>query len=264
MTILEEIIEVKKEEVKKLRTDFTISRFTDSEFFSKKCLDFFEAVSKPSKLNIIAEIKKASPSKGIIRESFNHLEIADIYMNTGVDAISVLTDRNFFKGNLSYLYDIAKIKSVPVLRKEFIIDEFQIYEAKANGADAILLIAEVLSENQIKELTHCAYELGLQVLLELHEEEEIYKIDFSLNKIAGINNRDLKTFKVDLKTTGLLGKNIPEGVVLVSESGISKQDDIKYLKDTRTNAILVGEHLMKQKKIADSLKILIEWCAGEN
>lgn len=260
MTILDEIIEVKKDEVKKLRKDYKLSFFEDSEFFAAECLSFYKAISKPGSINIIAEVKKASPSKGIIREDFHHLKTAEIYMNNGADAISVLTDRNFFKGNISFLKDIAKIKSIPLLRKEFIIDEFQIYEAKANGADAILLIAEVLSASQIKELSLCAKELDLSVLLELHSEEEINKINFKINNIIGINNRDLKTFNVDLKTTETLGEMIPKEVVLVSESGIGKKEDLDFLKETRTNAILVGEHLMKQKNIGDALKQLKEWC----
>lgn len=262
--ILSEIVEVKKEEVKLLKRDFTLSRFSDLEFFDIKCLSFSDALSKTNGISIIAEIKKASPSKGIIREDFNHLNIADVYMNNGADAISVLTDKNFFQGIISYLSDIAYKKAVPLLRKDFIIDEYQVYESKANGADAILLIAEILSANQIAELSNAAYELGMSVLLELHNEEEISKINFTSNKIIGINNRDLSNFKTDIKTTELISSKLPDDIILVSESGISNKDNIEYLKSINTNAILVGEHFMRAENIGDSLKQMKEFCYINN
>ncbi|MCB0731907.1 MAG: indole-3-glycerol phosphate synthase TrpC [Ignavibacteriae bacterium] len=264
MTILEEINEVKKEEVKKLRQEYNLSRFTDSEFFAKPKLSFYNALNRKDRISIIAEIKKASPSKGIIKEDFDHLKIADIYMENEIDAISILTDVNFFKGNISYLNDIAKIKTVPLLRKDFIIDEFQIYEAKANGADVILLIAESLSKNQISELTAAAKETDLEVLLELHSEDEFEKIDFNQNQIIGINNRDLKTFNVDLNTTKELGELIPKENLLVAESGIKTEQDLKFIKQTKAKAILVGEHLMSSNNISDSVKELKEWCFYES
>lgn len=261
--ILSQIVEVKKDEVKILKRDFTISRFSDFEYFSNECLDFEKALAKPDTISIIAEIKKASPSKGIIRKDFNHLKIADIYMNNGADAISVLTDKQFFMGNISYLNDIAKYKSVPLLRKEFIIDEYQVYEAKANGADAILLISEILSANQIKELSKAAYELGMKVLLELHTEDQLSKIDVSLNKTIGINNRDLTNFKTDIRTTELISNKLPDDVIFVSESGISTKSNIDFLKSISTNAILVGEHFMKSKNIDNSVKQMKEYCNYE-
>lgn len=262
--ILSEIVEVKKEEVKLLKRDFTLSRFSDFEFFDSPCLSFDDALSKPDRISIIAEVKKASPSKGIIREDFNHLAISNIYMDNEVEAISILTDKNFFRGNISYLNDIAKIKVVPLLRKDFVIDEYQVYEAKANGADAILLIAEILSANQIIELSKAAYEIGMSVLLELHNENEISKIDFSLNKIIGINNRDLTNFKTDIKTTEIISSKLDEGIIIVSESGISNKANIDYLEKTNINAILVGEHFMKDDNIGNSLKLMKEFCSYEN
>ena len=259
--ILTEIVEVKNEEVKLLIRDFTLSRFSDLEFFNNTCLSFDDALSKPDRISIIAEVKKASPSKGIIREDFNHQKIADIYMNSGADAISVLTDKNFFKGNISYLNEIAKEKAVPLLRKDFIIHEYQVYEAKANGADAILLIAEILSANQIAELSNAAYEVGMSVLLEMHNEEEISKIDFSLNKIIGINNRDLSNFKTNISTTEIIANKLPDNILLVSESGISNKENIDFLKSINTNAILVGEHFMRADNIGNSLKQMKEFCA---
>lgn len=264
MTILDEINEVKKEEVKKLKRDFTFSRFTDSEFFTKPKLSFYNALNNEERISIIAEIKKASPSKGIIREDFNHLKIADIYMENNVDAISVLTDTNFFKGSISYLNDIAKIKIVPILRKDFIIDEYQIFESKANGADVILLIAESLSSNQINEFTAAAKESDLEVLLELHSVDEFKKIDFKQNRVIGINNRDLKTFKVDLNTTKEVGELIPKENLLVAESGIKTKDDLNFLKKTKAQAILVGEHFMASQNIGDAVKEFKEWCVYES
>ncbi|MDA3861495.1 MAG: indole-3-glycerol phosphate synthase TrpC [Melioribacteraceae bacterium] len=258
--ILAKIVEVKKDEVKLLKRDYTLTRFSDYEYFSQECLNFEKALSKPEAISIIAEVKKASPSKGIIRENFNHLSIADTYMNNGVDAISVLTDKQFFMGNIFYLNEIAKYKSVPLLRKEFIIDEYQVFEAKANGADAILLISEILSASQIKELSKAAIELGMNVLLEIHNEQHLDKIDFSLNKIIGINNRDLTNFTTDLNTTKIISEQINEDVIIVSESGINEMKDLEFLKTTKTNAVLIGEHFMKADNIGDSVKQMKEYC----
>jgi len=264
MSILNEINETKKEEVIKLKRDYTYSRFTDYEFFSKSIIPFRDSLDQNEKLSIIAEIKKASPSKGIILKDFNHINIAEAYMNNGANAISVLTDKNYFKGSINYLNDVAKIKTVPLLRKDFIIDEYQIYEAKANGADAVLLIAESLSKNQINELTLAAKETDLEVLLELHSIDQIEKINFEQNKIIGINNRDLKSFKTDLTTVNIISKFVPEENLLVAESGIKTKNDIDFLKETRASAILVGEHLMSSKNIEDSLEQLSEWCSYES
>jgi len=252
--ILDEIVEVKHEEVKILRRDFTLSRFSDSEYFNSYCLDFTSALSKPKYISIIAEIKKASPSKGIIREDFDHIAIAEIYHENGADAISVLTDKTFFQGNISCLNDIAKIKTIPLLRKDFIIDEYQIFEAKSDGADAVLLISEILSENQIAELTDAASELGMATLLEMHSELQLSKIDLSRNRIIGINNRDLSNFKTDLRTTELISKKIDGEVILVSESGITNKDDINFIKSLKIDAVLIGEHFMREENIGGSLK----------
>ncbi|MDX1700089.1 MAG: indole-3-glycerol phosphate synthase TrpC [Melioribacteraceae bacterium] len=263
MTILEEINETKKEEVKKLRQTHSLSRFKDSEFFEIPKISLYSKLNIDNRISVIAEIKRASPSKGIIRENFNHLEIAEIYMNSGADAISILTDENYFKGSIKFLHDIAKIKTVPLLRKDFIIDEFQIFDAKANGADAILLIAESLSKNQIQELTEAAAEVDLEVLLELHSVGEIKKIDFNQNKIVGINNRDLRSFEVDLSTTKEISELIPSTNLVVAESGIKSRDDLEYIKKTKAKSILVGEQLMKSQIINEALKELIDWCYYE-
>ena len=262
MNILEEIIEHKKEEVTKLKKKYSLHSFKEMEFYEKPSLKFKDFINSKS-LGIIAEIKKASPSKGVIRSDFNHLKISEIYFNEDVSAVSILTDINYFQGNINYLKDIAAIKQCPLLRKDFIIDEQQVYESKSFGADIILLISEVLSKQQIEELSCAAKEIGLDILLELHSKEQLSKIDFELNSIVGINNRNLEDFSVNLETTKEILSEIPENVIVVSESGINKKDDIDFLKNTGTKAILVGEHLMASKDIKSSLKQLKEWCSFE-
>lgn len=258
--ILTKILTVKKEEVAELRKNFTRESFSASELFANKRLSLHTALSKKEKINVIVEIKKASPSKGILKEDFNHLEIAQTYFENGADAVSVLTDQKFFQGHISFLNDIAKRKSIPLLRKDFIIDEFQILEAKANGADAILLIAEALSKQQIIELSHVAFENDLEVLLEIHSEKQLDKIDFGLNKIIGINNRNLETFEVDLGTTKNLMKCFPPEIIVVAESGINSKEDVEEMKRANVQALLVGEHFMKSEDIGKSLKEFCEWC----
>lgn len=259
-SILTKILEVKKEEVAGLRKNFTRERFRYAELFANERLSLSKALSKKEKINVIAEIKKASPSKGILKENFNHLEIAQTYFANGADAVSVLTDQKFFQGNISLLNEIAKRKTVPLLRKDFIVDEFQILEAKANGADAILLIAEALSKVQINELSNIAFENDLEVLLEIHSEEQLDKIDFQLNKIIGINNRNLETFEVDLGTTKNFMKYFLPDIIVVAESGINAREDVEEMKHANVQALLVGEHFMKSENIGKSLKEFCEWC----
>lgn len=260
MNFLSKILEVKKEEVKSLKQKFTLSSFMDEEFFNSKTISFNKAINKPDRISLIAEIKKASPSKGNLIDNFNHINIASIYMDCSVQAISVLTDNNFFKGHINYLKEIARMKTVPLLRKDFIIDEYQIYEAKAFGGDAVLLIAEALSKNQIEYLTSAANECGLEVLLELHSITQLEKIDFNKNYLIGINNRNLETFEVDLSTTLKVLKHLPENVIVVSESGINTKEDINKIMNTKVNAVLVGEYFMKSENIEKSVKEFIQFC----
>lgn len=264
MKILKKILEVKKKEVTELHKKYTRESFRDSMMFGLKRISLETALRKKRKINVIAEIKKASPSKGILIHDFNYFEIAKNYMRSGADAISILTDKQFFQGDIAYLKEIAEIKIVPLLRKDFIIDEFQILEAKANGADAVLLIAEALTKEQINEFSSIAFENDLEVLLEIHSEKQLSKIDFNLNKIIGINNRDLDTFKVDIHTTKKLAKDIHDHCVVVSESGISSKFDLNFLKNLGIHAVLVGEHFMKSDNIEESLTKFIEWCGIES
>jgi len=264
MSFLQKILEVKKEEAAKLHRNFTRESFRGSEMFGNKKLSLETALGSKNKISIIAEIKKASPSKGILKETFDCFAIAKSYISGGADTISVLTDEQFFQGSISFLKDIAEMKTVPLLRKDFIIDEFQILETKANGADAVLLIAEALSAQQISELTDFAAENDLETLLEIHSAGQLDKIDFTRNKIIGINNRDLETFDTDINTTKELVKLIPGNVLIVSESGLNSKDNLDELKKINVNAVLVGEHFMKSNNMEKSLQEFVGWCKYES
>ncbi len=263
MNILDKIVEKKKEEIKNLKSKFSISSFQDMEFYEKDKLSFIDNLNHSENLSLICEIKKASPSRGIIREDFNHLKIADIYFKNKADAVSILTDKDFFQGDINYLREIAEVKQTPLLRKDFIIDEIQLYQSKANGADFILLIGEILSKSQIADFTTLANEIGLEVLLEIHSADQLDKIGFDKNKLIGINNRNLNDFSVSLNTTTELKKLIPEDVFVVSESGISKKEDVSFLRNSGMNALLVGESIMKESDISSKIKELKKWCGNE-
>ncbi len=208
---------------------------------------FFENSLKNKDFAFICEIKKASPSKGVIVEDFSYTDIAQEYEKAGASAISVLTEPHFFKGNDLFLKDVAGIVNIPVLRKDFIIDEYQIYQAKLIGADAVLLICAVLDESTLKNFINIATSLKLSCLVETHNEEEIKKALNCNAKIIGINNRDLKTFTVDINTSLKLRKFIPENKILISESGIKTAQDIKMLKNAGFNGALIGESMMLSK-----------------
>ncbi len=269
---LDKILTQKKDEVNFIKKQFAKSDFENYKHFKSQTLSFPNSINRNNKISIIAEIKRASPSRGIIRENFNPAEIAQTYFDSGIDAVSVLTDEKFFQGSIQYLLEISNIKNKPLLRKDFIIDEIQIYQAKAFGADAILLISEILDKNQIKEFSLCANEIGLDVLLELHSENQIGKIDFDINKIIGVNNRNLEDFSVDLNSVYKISQilnvknhdNSQDEILLVAESGIKIKDDIDKLKQLNVNAILVGETFMRDENISKIVQQFIEWCRIEN
>ena len=208
---------------------------------------FFEETLKDKDFSFICEIKKASPSKGIIVEDFPYTNIAKEYEQAGATAISVLTEPNFFKGSDKFLKDVADIVNIPILRKDFIVDEYQIYQAKLIGADAILLICAILDEKILNKFLNIANNLKLSCLVETHNEYEIKMALNSEAKIIGINNRDLKTFRVDIKTSLELQKFIPKNKILISESGIKTVQDIKILKENGFNGALIGESIMLSK-----------------
>lgn len=264
MNFLETILSEKKQEVEELKRKFSISSFRDFAFYTQKSLPFASSLKKENGIAVIAEIKKASPSKGIIKENFNHLEIAKTYFENKVDAVSVVTDEKFFQGNINFLKEIAKIKTVPLLRKDFIIDEVQIHQAKAFGADAVLLICEALEKSVITELTLCAKEMGLEILLELHSEKQLEKIDQNINKIIGVNNRNLETFEVSLTTSINLRQSFCKDIIFVSESGITTQKDILELKQIKADSVLVGEHFIRQENIGSAIQEFKSWCVYES
>lgn len=264
MAVLEDIFQVKKQEVKKLRAQHGYKDFAQSDLFGREKVSLKAALNSDNNVALIAEIKKASPSAGVIKEDFNHLEIAEIYLKNQVHAISILTDELFFQGNIDFLREIAQIKNVPILRKDFIIDEYQILQSKANGADAVLLISELLSKDQLAELTQAAHETNLEVLLELHSTDQLEKINFDINNLIGINNRNLQDFSVNLATTIEICNHLPDSLTLVSESGYHSNQDIQLIKNTKINAILVGEHLMRVNNLEHTLAEFKGWCNRED
>lgn len=207
-------------------------------------------------MSFICEVKKASPSKGIIAENFPYLDIAKEYENIGADAISVLTEPKFFLGSDTYLSEIRKVVDIPLLRKDFVVDEFQIEQASRLGADAVLLICAILTPTQLSEYIGIADELGLSALVEAHDELEVETALSAKARIIGVNNRDLKTFKVDTNNSVRLRKMVPDEVIFVSESGIQTADDVELLRSNGVNAVLIGETLMRAKNKAELIETL--------
>lgn len=221
---------------------------------------FIEAINKPRQISLIAEIKKASPSQGIIRPDFNHLDIARAYQEAGVQAISVVTEEDYFLGNLSFINEVKNLASVPVLRKDFILEPYQVYESRFYGADAILLIADILTQEEIAQFAAIASELGMDSLVEVHNEKELKKVLKLKNiPLIGINNRDLRTLEVDPKTTEKLYTLIPKDKIVVVESGLKSYQDILFLKILGVNAVLVGTALMRAENISNKVTELMGW-----
>ncbi|MBU0468740.1 MAG: indole-3-glycerol phosphate synthase TrpC [Candidatus Omnitrophica bacterium] len=254
---LEEILAYKKELVKSRQAAYAIikeklkaSEYTRYEIFKKK-------ISEPGRINLIAEIKKASPSKGLIRKDFNCLEIAKAYQENGACAISVLTEDKYFLGDMRYLGDVANNTSVPVLQKDFFVDEGQIYEARVHGASAILLIVAALDDETLKRFIELASSLDIDCLVEVHNEDELARALFADAEIIGINNRNLKTFEVDLGVSERLIGKIPSEKVIVVESGIKTHEDINKFYKLGANAVLIGETFMKEQDIGKKIQEVI-------
>jgi indole-3-glycerol phosphate synthase len=220
---------------------------------------FIEAIHKPRTISLIAEIKKASPSRGVIRSEFNPCEIARIYQEVGVQAISVLTEEDYFLGNISYINEVKAIANVPILRKDFILESYQVYESRFFGADAVLLIADLLSKEKLSELIGLAEGLGLACLVEVHNEKELKKALSLKAPTIGINNRDLHTLDVDFKTTERIFPLIPKGRIVVVESGIKTAQDVLFLKILGVSAILIGEAFMEAADIRSKVEELMGW-----
>lgn len=220
-------------------------------------VDFADLHGKTPGVKIVSEIKKASPSRGLIRRDFDHLSIAGEYEESGAFALSVLTDGKFFAGDISYLSDIRKRSKLPLLRKDFTVDAYHVYEARCHGADIVLLIAAVLGRGEIEEYMGLARSLGMRCVVEVHDEEELETALEAGADIIGINNRDLRDFSVSLDVSKRLRAMIPEGKIVISESGISSADDIEELLETGIDTFLVGETLMKAPSPGAALRDLI-------
>lgn len=244
MNILEEIIQYKSQEVVQMQQNVPVENLIQSRYFNRKTYSLIESLD--SKNGIISEFKRQSPSKGIINNNVEVQEVVASYQKAGVSAISILTDEFFFGGSIEDILQVRDEISLPILRKDFIVSTYQIYQAKAIGADVILLIASVLNQTQINEFTNLANELGLEVLLELHDEKEIQKMVPQVQHI-GVNNRNLKTFKVDVSLSKKLLPLVPQTYKRISESGISNVDTILELKKYDINGFLIGENFMSQK-----------------
>ena len=221
---------------------------------------FIEVINKPRQLALIAEIKKASPSRGIIRQNFSLQEIASAYSGAGVQAVSVLTEEDYFLGNLSYINEIKNLVKMPILRKDFILEPYQVYESRYFGADAILLIADLLKREQLLELIALAESLGLDCLVEVHTEKELKKVlNLKVATLIGINNRDLHTLEVDFKITEKLFPLILKDKTVVVESGIKTYQDTLFLKILGVNAVLIGEAFMESPDIKRKVEEIMGW-----
>jgi len=256
---LKEIIEKKKERIILAKQNFL------EEDLKAKIKDlaptrpFIPAIYKSRFISLIAEIKRQSPSRGIIRQNFNLQEIAKSYQDAGVQAISVLTEEDFFGGNISYINEVKGLVTVPILRKDFIIEPYQVYESRFFGADAILLIADLLSKEKLSELIQLADSLGLDCLVEAHTEKELKRALDLKESLIGINNRDLHTLEVDFKTTERLYPLIPKDKVVVVESGIKIRQDVLFLRILGVNAVLIGETFMEAEDIKNKVEEVMGW-----
>lgn len=253
--ILEEIIAHKKREVadNKIKIPF---KYLEREIVSQVEKKFSKALLEPG-MSLIAEVKKASPSKGILKEDYDPVKLAVSYERAGARAISVLTDNRFFQGSLEDLEKVKEGVKLPVLRKDFIIDPYQIYEANKAQADAVLLIARILAENELKYFLEIAERLKLDALVEIHTREELEKALSCGAQIIGINNRDLATFQTDIATTLKLARFVPQDTLLVSESGISSFKDVQELAQVGVDAILVGEALVTSTEPGAKIRELL-------
>ena len=257
--ILEKIIADKETEVKFRQSQLSLEQLKIQVRSMPKCRNFYKVITKPNSrgLNVIAEVKKASPSAGLIRKDFDPVAIAQTYQKCGADAISVLTDEKYFQGQLQYINEIKEAVNLPILRKDFIIDPWQIYESRSAGADAILLIAEALKPGQLMDLLIVAAELTLTTLLEVHQLDTLLSVRSLIGfpkkgySVLGINNRNLTTMQVDLNTTSRLAELVDNKNELVAESGIKVRADVEKLKSIGIRAVLVGQVLCESKVIED-------------
>jgi indole-3-glycerol phosphate synthase len=259
MSILRKILEAKREELEERKREIPLSVLQTRLAEAPETRPFAAALKRKTgePIRLIAELKKASPSKGIFRGDFDAEKILLAYEQSPASALSILTDEKFFLGNLDNLALARRVTTKPLLRKDFIIDPYQLYEAKVYGADAVLLIVAALDDAKLKELLNLASELGMDALVEVHTETELERAMEAGAKLVGINNRDLQTFDVDLGTTLRLRKLVPNSCVVVSESGIESREHVKVLEDAGVDAILVGEALIRSDDPRAKVKELL-------
>ena len=259
-SILDKILEYKKKEVQQAKINFPKEDLIDLLEENSKPVSFIKELIKKNNNNlpgIIAEVKKASPSKGIIKEDFNHIEIAKNYIDGGAACISVLTDFPSFQGHLQYMKDIKDKANIPLLRKDFMIDPYQIYESRLHGADCILIIMKMINIDIAGELYELSTKLGMDVIFEVNNLEELSKALELSPKIIGINNRNLNDFSTNINNSIQLSKSIPEEICIISESGITNRKDIEILMENKIKNFLIGENLIKSQNIKEKLKKLI-------
>ncbi|NVK52941.1 MAG: indole-3-glycerol phosphate synthase TrpC [Flavobacteriaceae bacterium] len=257
MTILDKIIAFKKKEVAKIKAEISVKKLVESPSFKRQPISLKKSLLETGSTGIIAEFKRQSPSKGIINDKATIADVTNGYLDANVAAQSILTDTSFFGGTMADLMEARTINQTkPILRKDFIVDGFQIVEAKAIGADVVLLIAACLTKEQLKKYGQLAMDLGLEVLYEVHSQEDLDKIDLT-NKIIGINNRNLKTFEVDLEHSIALANQIPVSCIRVSESGISDPKIITGLKEYGFHGFLIGENFMKEENPGEACQEFI-------
>jgi len=258
--ILQEIVSYKKIEIeqsKKIISGESLNRQIKSLY---KPISFSNELKKKNELGkagIIAEVKKASPSKGVIKEDFNHIEIAKEYERGGAACLSILTDTPSFQGSPEYLKDIRRNTKLPILRKDFIIDTYQIIESRSWGADCILLIMKILKNEELKKLINICNEMGMDILFEINSQEELERLLPFNPKMIGINNRNLENFETNIENSIKIKKNIPDDILVISESGINNVNDINYLSEHNINNFLIGERLMRSKNICNELNKLV-------
>jgi indole-3-glycerol phosphate synthase len=256
-TILDDIVAAKKEEVALAKAAVPVEKLRQQAQAAPPPRDFLDALSHGPPIRLIAEVKKASPSAGVIRADFDPVEIAQIYQRHGASAISVLTDGPFFQGSLEHLAQVRAAVDLPVLRKDFIIDRYQVWQARAAGADAVLLVAECLDDYTLGELHDAIEELGMTPLVELYQTENLRRVLDAGARLVGINNRDLRTFHADLGHCMRLRKLVPAGRIVVGESGIRTRRDVEQLQAAGLHAMLVGETLMSKPTIGKAVDELL-------
>lgn len=256
--ILDEIIENKTSEVEISKNSLPLEQIQEQIKDALPSRNFFDAIKPEGELKIISEVKHASPSKGIFREDFDPVEIAKSYSAAGASAISVLTDQKYFKGELSYLKNIRQNVDTPLLRKDFIVDPYQVYEARLFGADAILLIVAALDQPALSKLLELTHSLQMNAIVEVHDEHELDRALEADARIIGINNRDLRTFDVDLNVSIKLSKRVPKDKIVIAESGIGSIGDIDNLRAEGVHVFLIGETFMKAPDPGQKLNELIK------